>query len=250
MPEITNSPNKVGADAKNGYSGTGQNQPGGGGGDLFAATQSVSKGGMRGIGLVAAIVADIILKQKALDIAEDYYKTNKRDYDFFDALHRAPMQQTVAEAFGPSNPNYIDDRYASAAAGMAKSAILDKQWFEARRRMPKYNTGQQAKLDYEMALARTAGVVAGWGLSDRYEINWADVRNTRAFNRKVEVTNIGINVGNVVRDGMSRATNNLATAYDNIGDTIASIGNGYAAKTGYTQGRADARQQYKDKRLT
>ncbi len=228
----------------NGVTGSSQTQPGGAGSDVLAATQSASRGGMRGIGLVVAILADIALKQKAIGIMEDYYKINKKDYDFYDAVHKAPMQQSVAEAFGPGNPKYIEDNYASAAGGMVKAGIVDKQWFEARRRIPKYNVGQQDRLDYDMAVLRSFGVIAGWNLADRYEINWADVRNNRAFNKKIEVANIGIGVGNQVRDGMVRATENLATAYDNVGDTIASITKGYAAKKGYEEGRTDIKRKY------
>lgn len=222
----------------NGQSSINQAQPGGTGADVFSVTQSINKGGMRGVGLVAAMLADIILKNKALDIARDYYDTNKKEYDFYFAQHSVPAAASVAEAFGASNPTYNPDLYASAASGIAKSAIIDKQWYEARRRIPKYNIGQAARLDYDMALARTAAVVGGWGLSYRYELNWADERNERAFKRKVEITNIGLGVGNAARDGMTRATQGLASAYDHIGDTIGSIGNGYATKRGYESGRA------------
>lgn len=229
----------------NAQSSIGQNQPGGNGADLAANTQSVNKGGMRGLGLVAAIIADIALKNKALGIAEDYYKTNKKDYDFYFATHAGPAQASVTEAFGAGNPKYTQDLYVSAPSGIAKSSVIDRQWYEARRRLPKYNIGQAARLDYDMAVLRTHAVVAGWNLADKYELNWADERNERAFKRKVEITNIGLGIANSVRDGMARATANLSNAYDNMGDTIASIGNGYAAKSGYDTGR----QMGRDKQL-
>jgi hypothetical protein len=229
----------------NSVSAVNQNQPGGNGSDLWSATQSINKGGMRGLGLVAAIIAEIALKEKAIDIARDYYNKNKQEYDFYFAVHAGPASASVTEAFGPGNPVTTPDKYASAASGIAKSSILDKQWYEARRRIPKYNIGQAARLDYDMAIARTAGVVAGWNLSDKYELNWADERNERAFKRKVEITNVGLGIANAVRDGMARATANLSSAYDHMGDTLASIGNGYAAKAGYDDGRklASNRQQ-------
>lgn len=234
---------RVDSTGTNATSAVNQNQPGGNANDMFAIAQSTQKGGMRGVGLIASIIADIVLKEKALGIAKDYYKTNKKDYDFYFTRHSGPAAASVTEAFGPSNPTYIADKYVSAASGIAKSSIIDKQWYEARRRMPKYNIGQAARLDYDMAVARTAGVVAGWNLADKYELNWADERNERAFKRKVEITNVGLGIANAVRDGMARATANLSSAYDNMGDTLASIGNGYAAKSGYDDGRQYSRDR-------
>ena len=75
-------------------------------------------------------------------------------------------------------------------------------------------------------------------------MNYADERNNRRFKRKLDIANVGINVGVAVRDGMARATSQLASSYDNLGDTIASIGNGYVAKSGYEAGRQYARNRY------
>ena len=230
--------------SNNGVTALGQNQPGGSGGDIFSVTQSIDKGGMRGAGVVAAMVAEIALKNKAINIAEDYYKTNKVEYDYFRTVHMPALASTVTEAFGPNNPAYILDAYAPGSSGIAKAAIIDKQWFEARRRIPKYNTGQARKLDYEMALARVMAVVSGWNLAHRFEENYAESRNIRRFNRKAQVANLGIGFGNIVQRTGAAASSNLATAYDKIGDTIASIGNGYAASRGYNQGRQFARTSF------
>ena len=234
---------------QNAISSTGQNQIGASGSDLFAASASMGKGGMRGIGLVAAILAEIALKEKVIDIARDYYNTNKQDYDFFTGTHQPRMAESAQEAFGPNNRDVAPDKYASAPSGMVKSAVIDRQWFEARRRIPKYNLGQQRRLDYDMAVLRTHGIVAGWNVANRYEMAWADERNERNFKRKIEIANVGIGVGNVIKEGMGRATQALSSAYDNIGDTIASIGNGYAQKTGYEAGRGYAKGQYNKNRL-
>lgn len=229
----------------NAYTGVGQTQMGASGAELAATTQGSDKGGMRGLGLLAVVLAEIALKKKAIDLSEDYYETNKKDYDFFKGNHQGPMQSTAQEAFGPLNPRYNYDLYASVPAGIAKAGIIDKQWFEARRRIPKYHTGQMARLDYDMAVARVAAVAAGWNLAVRYELNYADEHNNRAFDRKMAVANMGIGVGNIVQQGLSASVSTLATAYDRVGDTIASIGNGYAMQRGYQQGRSDTRERYK-----
>lgn len=228
----------------NGYSGVGMTQPGASGMEVAMATQGNDKGGMRGIGLLAMVIAEIALKLKAVALSEDYYKTNKKDYDFFRTNHQPAMTQTAVEVFGPLNPHYNYDLYASVPAGIAKAGVIDKQWFEARRRIPKYNVGQMYRLDYDMAVARISAVAAGWNLAMRYEYNYADEHNNRRFDRKLSVANMGIGVGNIVQQGLSASVSNLSSSYDHIGDTIASIGNGYMSASGYNAGRADARARY------
>lgn len=202
----------------------------------------VDKGGMRGIGLLAMMIAEYDLKQKAIDLANDYYNSNLVDYVYFVVKHAPAMQQSAVEAFGPNNPYYQYDLYASTAGGMAKSAVIDKQWFEARRRVGKYNVGQMRRIDYDMAIARTHGIVAGWNVALRYEFAWTDEHNARTYNRRLSVANVGIGFGNIVRSGLASAVGKLTQAYDNVGDTVASIGNGYQQRAGYQQGRRDVRR--------
>lgn len=223
----------------------GQTQPASGDTAQQIAATSVNKGGMRGIGLMAVMIAEAVLKKKSVDIAEDYLKVNRREYQNFVAIHQGAISQTVTEAMSPTlNPEYRHDYYAAAPAGMAKSAILDKQWFEARRRTHRYAVGLQARIDYDFAMARMHGIVAGWFVGRRYEMAYADEHNNRRFDRKLEASNIGIGVGNIVREGMATAVNKLATSYDNIGDTVAAIGNGLSKRSGYQAGREDTAARY------
>lgn len=218
-----------------------QFQPLGGSDGFTSSFQSIDKGGMRGIALLIMAIAEFELKQKAVDLAEDYYNVNKQDYDFVSSHHQPAMQQTAEEAFGPSNPYYAYDLYASIPAGMAKSALIDKQWYEARRRMGKYNVGQMRRLDYDMAVLKAHAVIGGWNAGVRYELAWTDEHNNRTYNRRVSIANIGIGFGNVVRAGLAASVQKLAASYDNIGDTIASIGNGMQERAGYDAGRRDIR---------
>ena len=230
---------------QNGYSGKGQTQWGTGEDAVAMQVSTTNKGGMRGLGLLAMVFAEIALKRESLDLAKDYFKINKKDYDFFVSTHQAPIAQTVAEAMSPvDNPVYEQDYYASVPAGMGKSSILDQQWFEARRRVHRYATGLQRRIDYDFALRRTHGILSGWNLGRRYEMTYADEHNNRRFDRKIEAGNIGIGIGNIVRQGLSSSVSNLSSAYDNLGDTVSTIGNGLAANTGYNAGRAQTAQRY------
>lgn len=231
--------------AKNGYTGKGQTQQFAGEEAQATLLTSIDKGGMRGAGLVLAVIAEATLKIQAVQLAEDYYKTNKKDYDFFRDTHQGPISQTVDEAMSEeTNPSYVPDPVASIPAGMAKMLIGDKQWFEVRRRANRYAVGVQKRIDFEFAVMRTHAIVAGWNIGTRYEQQYAEEHNNRRFDRKIAVSNIGIGVGNIVRQGMASSVAGLASARDNLGDMVASIGNGLAANTGYHAGRRDTAERF------
>lgn len=232
--------------AKNGYTGKGQTQQFAGEEAQATLLTSIDKGGMRGAGLIAVAIAEASLKKQAVDLAYDYYDINKKDYDFFRETHQGPISQTVDEAMSEvTNPTYIPDPVASIPAGISKLAVGEKQWFEVRRRAHRYATGLMQRIDYEFAMMRTHGVVAGWNVGTRYEIQYAQEHNNRRFDRKIAVSNIGIGVGNIVRAGLASSVSGLASARDNLGDMISTIGNGLAANTGYRAGRQDTNERFK-----
>lgn len=204
-----------------------------------------SAGGMRGIGLAVFLIAQIALKLKSVDLTEDYFRTNRRDFDFFTSTHQGPMAASVQEVMSPQrNPTYRPDLYASAPAGIAKSKVIDKQWFETRRRTHRYAIGAQQRLDYEFAIQRTAAVATGWNLGRRYEMAWSDAHNERAFNRKIAMANVGISAGNTIKEGLATAVANVNNAYSSLSSSISSIGNGYFAREGYQDGRSSVQQRF------
>lgn len=240
----TTSPTNV-QPAKSGYSSKGMDMPGASSEALSIANASVDKGGMRGLGLLAVVIAEMALKKESIDLARDYYNTNKRDFDFFTSVHEPAIAASVAEAMSPvTNPKYVHDYYASSPAGMAKTAILDKQWFETRRRIHKHAIGLQRRVDYDFAIRRMHGIVGGWNIGRRYEMTYADEHNNRRFDKMLEMGNIGIGVGNIVSNGLASSVGQLASAYDALGDTVSTIGNGLAANTGYRAGRQFAASKY------
>lgn len=227
-----------------GYSGVGQNQMLAGPDIVHAASASVDKGGMRALGLVTAMAAEIALKQKMNDLARDYYNLNKQDFDFFTDVQEPEIATTVSQTFDPDiNPSFTPDPKASIAAGMAVSSRVERTWFEARRRIPKYNTGQARRLDFDMAIAKVQAGATGWNLGVRYEEAYSLAHNKRAWHRKVAIANVGITVGNIVRQGSGQAMAKLSSAFGGIADTVSSVGNGLASDLGYTYGAKHAAQK-------
>ena len=229
----------------NGYSGVGQTQMIAGEDAVSTLSNSIDKGGMRGLGLIVMAIAEFELKQKVIDLGQNYYNINQQDYAFFANRHQPQMAQSAAEAFSQSlNPTYPYDFYASLPGGIASTAVNERQWYEARRRMPKYNIGQQRRLDYDMSIMRLHAVASGWNAGTRYELTWTDQHNIRAYDRKLAVANIGLGIASIVREGLASAVGEVSQAYDTLGDTIASIGNGYSEQGGINAGRQQARQMY------
>jgi hypothetical protein len=207
--------------------------------------QPLSPGGMRGIGLLAFMAAQIALKLETLDLAKDYFNTNKRDFDFFRVTHQPGMQQSAAEVMSSTlNPMVQPDEYASSPAGLSTSKAIDRKWFETRRRTGRYNVGAHRRMDYDFAVLRAAAVASGWNMGRRYELAWADAHNERAYNRKLAMANVGIQAGNTMRQGLATAVNNVQSAYTGLGDTVFSVANGYYQKAGYEDARKQVKQRY------
>lgn len=212
---------------------------------LAMANAGMTSGGMRGLGLVAFLLAQIYLKLETVKLAKGYYETNKADFDFFKATHQPGAVQSVSEAMsGVTNPEYAPDLYASAPAGLSRAKVIDQTWFNVRRRTHRYATGAQERLDYDLAILRAGAICSGWNAGRRYELAWADAHNERRFARKVSMANLGIAVGNVVRQGLATSVVNLGQAYSGLSSTIGAIGNGYFRKEGYEDARKDVRARY------
>lgn len=212
---------------------------------LQLANEGMTAGGMRGIGLIALILAQIYLKLETVKLAKGYYEANKRDFEFFKSTHQPGAQASVAEAMSDTlNPKYVPDEYASSPAGLSKSKIIDMNWFGARRRTHRYATGAQERLDYDMAVLRAGSVCSGWNAGRRYEMAWADAHNERRFARKISMANLGIAVGNVVRQGLATAVVNVAEAQSGLSSTIGAIGNGYFKKEGYQDAQRQVRARH------
>lgn len=212
---------------------------------LGLANTGLAAGGMRGVGLVALILAQIYLKLETVKITKGYYELNKKDFEFFKDTHQPGAQASVAEAMSDiTNPKYETDLYASAPAGLSKSKVVDLAWFAARRRTHRYATGAQERLDYDMAVQRTSAVCSGWNAGRRYELAWADAHNERRFGRKIAMANLGIAAGNIIRQGLATAVGEVGEATSGLSSTIGAIGNGYFRKEGYEDARRDARERH------
>lgn len=228
------------------YTGGNQTQWGSGSQDVADMSGGKSAGGMRGIGLIAFVLGQIFLNNKALDLAKDYYNTNAQDFAFFQHTHQQPMAESAAEAFNPAdNPSYTQDLYAATPAAAARVAETDRQWLIARKSLSRYATGAGQRVDYEYAKNRGALFAASWYMGFRSELTYAQDHNERQFNRQVMVVNIGIGAGNEVARGLASAASGLNSAYTQLGNQFGSIASGLSGSIGKQQGQADVKSDYK-----
>jgi len=235
----------MGDTAASSYSGKGQTQWGVSSNDVAQMSGGKSAGGMRGIGLVAFVLGQVLLNNKALSLAKDYYNVNKQDFNFFTSVHQAPMAASAAEAFNPTlNPAYVQDKYTAIPAAAARVADMDRQWFAARRSISRYATGAGARLDYEYAKNRSQQMAANWWLGWKSEFAYALEHNERQFNRKVMVVNIGIGAGNEVARGLAGAAGNLESALGNLGNQFGSLAGGLGRQIGQNDAMQQTRNTY------
>lgn len=205
-----------------------------------------SAGGMRGLGLIAFVLGQIYLNNKAMSLAKAYYNTNKQDFDFVVNTHQGPMAASAAEAFNvDENPSYVQDKYVAIPASAARVADMDRQWLSARKSLSRYAVGAGQVLDYEYARRRTQIMASSWFLGWRSELDYAQQRNERQFNRKVTVVNIGIGAGNEVARGLASAAGGLNSALTSAGNQLGSIASGLSQNIGHRQGQADTQQTYR-----
>jgi hypothetical protein len=230
----------------NSYSGGGQVQWGTDGAAFDAIMGGKAAGGMRGLGLITFILGQILLQNNALDLASDYYNTNRQDFQFFQNTHEGPMRQSVTEAFSQTtNPTYPWDMLFPIPAAAARIANTDKQWLISRKSLSKYAVGAGQRVDYEFGRNRIQQYAASWYLGWRGELAYQLDHNERQFNRQAMVVNIGIGVGNEVSKGLASAAGNLESAYGQLGNQFGSLASGLSGQIGQRQGYQDATSVYK-----
>lgn len=229
----------------NTYSGSNQYQYG-------ADTESVTKiskdwsfGGLHGAAMAAmAIVQDVLLTAN-YNNAENYYKTNKKDFDFFVSTYETNMKNALTEAMsrplyesGAFTPQYgTRDYISNTGRGFSAGARhMDKQWFATRKRMQKYHVGLGHWIDYKFGFAKYNAALEGWNLGFRYEDTRTQMYDEQRHANRTNILNLGIGVGNSARAGLATATGTLANARSEMASNLASISNGAGQALGY--GRA------------
>lgn len=234
--------------AKDTYTPSGQVAPTGGG-DLSTALQAFNMGGTRVVALATALL-QINALQDNLSLAQSYYNTNLQDFNFWLNTYGGTspgsgrMGTALTEAMqrpfyttGAFTPQYgALDYLASVGRGRAKAQEkTDKAWFQARRRVGRYNVGLGRRVDLKYALARLNSEFDGWNLGFRYEDNRKMTYDEQRHVHQAEILNLGISAGNAARAGLATSVKALSEARSQEAGQFGSISNGLSTFAGYMQ---------------
>lgn len=238
------------------YTGKGQTSAPVSSAELSPSLATLAMGGTRVFAIYAAYQQLQALKQN-LTIANNYYNTNKQDFDFWNTTYNPRMLTALTEGMGRpfyTNNNYTPqygalDYLASTGRGQSRAALkTDKEWFQTRRRVGRYNVGQGHRVDLKYALARFNAELEGWNLGYRYEDNRKMQYDEQRHAHQAEILNLGIGAGNAARAGLATAVQGLSEAKTQKAGSLGALSNGLSTFAGYAQQTRDIRQTAKGRR--
>lgn len=218
------------------------------------ATQAITGGGLTGIAGLALATLQFLIAEKQYELANDYYKSNKTDFDFYQqnyanfavdgngniagsGIGSGPLVTHKDQAF--TAPPYVAD-YLTMSSILGRTKIYDEKWFQARRRMPRYNTGLVDHADYKFYTERRRAATSAYLTGRRFEDARKDWKDEQAHTHKVQALNFGITAGNIARQGLASAVGTLEHAYDDLGSRLGGISSGLGRLGGYNSGKSGA----------
>lgn len=238
------------------YTGSGQTTSPVSSAVLSPSLSTLAMGGTRVFAIYAAYQQLQSLKQN-LTIAKNYYNTNKQDFDFWNTTYNPRMLLSLNE--GMSRPYYTNNNFtpqygaldytASVGRGQSRASLkTDREWFQTRRRVGKYNIGQGHRVDLKYALARFNSELEGWNLGFRYEDNRKMLYDEQRHAHQAEILNLGIGAGNAARAGLATAVQGLSEEKAQKAGSLGALSNGLSTFAGYAQQTQDIRQTAQAKR--
>lgn len=188
---------------------------------------------------VAAAQAVVIYQQ--VQLARDYYNTNKQDYDFWRATYRDPMQDLRTDVYAESRMYFdrINTPTCYKQSGVAMSRTVDAKWQDSMRRTNRYATGHHIALTQDFALMRHNAQASGYNTASVIARHKLDTYDERRHMRRLAILNIGIAAGNTAKAGLASAVGTVINGQNQLGSAIGAFGNGLSRFSGYSAGRED-----------
>jgi hypothetical protein len=196
---------------------------------------SIDGGGMQGWTGFAVSLVQMYFAIEQVQLAENYYNTNKQDFDFFTNNYQNPMVSHKNQAFAA--PFYAIDYLPMTGASLGKVKVYDEKWLQTRRRTHRYALGHQRHIDYTYYMLRRKAAFASWIQGRRVEDARKDWKDDQIQTHKVQALNFGIAVGNIARQGLAQSVAAKEKAYDELGSRIGGISSGLGKYAGYQAGR-------------
>ena len=244
------------------YSGQGQTVSPAGAGALDPSVMNLAMGGTRLWAIYSCYQQLQALKQN-LTIAKNYYNINKQDFDFWNITYNPKMlggpglQGGLVEAMarpfyttGVFTPQYgALDYIASTGRGQSRASLkYDREWLKTRKRVGKYNVGQQHRVDLEYSLGRFNAELEGWNIGYRYEDNRKMMYDEQRHAHQAEILNLGIGAGNAARAGLATSVKGLSEAKSQRAGQYGALSNGLSTFAGYQQATQGVRDSARGNR--
>lgn len=196
--------------------------------------------GLDGLAGIAVMILQAALAEQQYELARSYYKTNKKDFDFWQANYSSRVLSHAQQAF--TTPFYTPDYYPMTGAALAQVKQYDEKWFQTRRRLHRYALGHQRHIDYQFYNLRRRAVFSSLVTGRRVEDARKDWKDDQIQTHKVQALNIGIALGNIARQGLAQATATKEKAFDELGSRLGGLANGLFQRKGYESGVERANQ--------
>lgn len=198
-------------------------------------------GGISGFGMLPVELAQYILLQQDLNTAQNYFDTNRKDFDFFANLYEGNMAASLTEAItrpfyesSSFTPQYGKQDYVAVLGrGMSVGARkVDYAWWLARRRMGRYNIGMGKWIDYKFTIAKVQAGFQGWNVAFRYEDHRTQMYDEQRHGNRTNILNLGIGVGNMARNGLATSVRALSEARQQTAGQVGAFANDLGYRTG------------------
>lgn len=184
---------------------------------------------------LAMTLAQSAITFQQLQLAQNYYNTNKKDFDFFRNTYQARLVAHKDQAFAA--PFYVQDYNVSVGGALEHTKVYDEKWLQSRRRAHRYAVGHQQHIDYTYYMMRRRAAMSAYLMGRRVEDARKDWKDDQIQTHKVQALNFGIAVGNIARQGLAQAVGTKEKALDELGSRVGGFANGAAERNGYVQGR-------------
>lgn len=171
---------------------------------------------------VAMAAAQLKLTKRQLDLAEKYYKKNKKGFVHWQSVFKPLMTTFVNEQFAMPLPT--NDLVFFVAKGSAEAAKSEHAWYQARLATSRYQVGLHDFIDYSFDRAAAGGLLNGTINGLRMADGYLDYYDQRRYAHRSHALNVGIGVGNDARMGLATALPMVQNAMSRLQSRVTDVG--------------------------
>ena len=195
----------------------------------------------------AAGIGSILASMKNVELARKYYDIYKYQRDFYYSVFQSGVEvPLITEIY--FKPYYykdyaarVDTLYNSATGPFGGQSGDIMGWWARHTGM--YGEAPDAQItELETDTARLRSDWSNYLF--RFEELWADVRNDKRWADRLMLHNVGLKQGTQVVSNLTSSLKEYQANISDMGNQLATYGNGIAAYAGYKRGMADTADNF------